>query len=130
MSRESFGRKIDEQVREAVAYILATEVSDPRTALVTVTGAKVSPDRSVASVYVTAERERYEEVLAGLESAKGRVRSILGRNLGWRVTPELRFFLDESVDAGERIAQALTHIPPTLEDGVGAEPSVDEEDED
>lgn len=130
MSRESFGRKIDEQVREAVAYILATEVSDPRIALITVTGAKVSPDRSVASVYVTAERERYDEVLAGLDSAKGRVRSILGRNLGWRVTPELRFFLDESVDAGERIAEALTHIPPSLENGEGAKPSVDEEDED
>jgi len=129
MSRESFGRKMDEQVREAVAYILATEVSDPRVALITVTGAKVSPDRSVASVYVTAEKERYDEVLAGLESAKGRVRSILGKNLGWRVTPELRFFLDESVDAGERIAEALAHVPPTLVDGEGATPSVDEDEE-
>lgn len=129
MSRESFGRKMDEQVREAVAYILATEVSDPRVSLITVTGAKVSPDRSVASVYVVSDRERYDEVLDGLESAKGRVRTLLGKNLGWRVTPELRFFLDESVDAGERIAEALTHVPPTLLDGEGAEPSVDEDDE-
>lgn len=129
MSRESFGRKMDEQVREAVAYILATEVSDPRVSLITVTGAKVSPDRSVASVYVVSDRERYDEVLDGLESAKGRVRTLLGKNLGWRVTPELRFFLDESEDAGERIAEALTHVPPTLLDGEGAEPSVDEDDE-
>lgn len=127
--RESFGRRMDEQVHETVAEILATEISDPRVALVTVTGARVSSDRSVASVYVTAEPGRYDEVLAGLESAKGRVRSLLGHALGWRVTPEVRFFIDDSVDAGERIAEALTHVPPSLQDGRGAEPSVDEDDE-
>ncbi|PKQ17334.1 MAG: ribosome-binding factor A [Actinobacteria bacterium HGW-Actinobacteria-7] len=120
---------MDEKVREAVAEILAVEVSDPRLMLVTVTGAKVSPDRSVASVYVSASPERYEEVLAGLESARGRVRSMLGRSVGWRVTPELRFFIDESVDAGAKMAEALTHIPPTLVDGEGAQPSVDEDEE-
>ncbi len=128
MSRESFGRKTDEQVRETVAAILATEMSDPRVALITVTGAKVSPDRSVANVYVSSHPDRYDEVIAGLDSAKGRIRSLLGHALGWRVTPELRFFIDESVDAGERIAEALTHVPPTLLDGIGAEPSVPEDD--
>lgn len=127
MTRESFGRRMDEKIRELVAEILATEVSDPRLTLVTVTGAKVSPDRSVASVYVSADKDRYEEVLAGLESAKGRVRSLLGRGLGWRVTPELRFFIDESVDTGARIAEALLDVPPTLLDGEGATPSVDED---
>lgn len=128
MTRESFGRRMDEKVRELVAEILATEISDPRLSLVTVTGARVSPDRSVASVYVSAEKDRYDEVMAGLESARGRVRSIMGRTLTWRVTPELRFFIDESVDTGARIAEALLEVPPTLLDGVGAEPSVDEED--
>lgn len=129
MSRESSGRRAEEHVREAVAAILATEISDPRLSLVTVTGAKVSPDRSVASVYVSAERDRYDEVLSGLDSARGRVRSLLGRSLGWRVTPDLRFFIDESVDAGERITEALSHVPPTLLDGEGAKPSVPEDDE-
>ncbi|HET6352470.1 MAG TPA: 30S ribosome-binding factor RbfA [Coriobacteriia bacterium] len=127
--RESFGRKSDEQLREAVASIIASEISDPRVALITVTGAKVSSDRSVAELFVSADPGRYDEVLAGLESAKGRIRSLVGHGLGWRVSPELRFHIDESVDAGERIAEALTHIPPTLVDGVGAEPSVPEDDE-
>lgn len=127
--RESFGRKSEEQVREAAAAIIASEVSDPRLDLVTVTGAKVSSDRSVANIYVTAEPERYESVIEGLESAKGRIRSLLGRALGWRVSPEVRFFIDESVDAGERLAEALQHVPPTLADGEGAEPSVPEDDE-
>ncbi len=83
----------------------------------------------MAEVFVTARPGSYDEVLAGLESAKGRIRSLLGRQLGWRVSPELRFHIDESVDAGERIAEALTHVPPTLLDGEGAEPSVPEDDE-
>ncbi|TLM91502.1 MAG: ribosome-binding factor A, partial [Actinobacteria bacterium] len=78
MSRESFGRKSDEQAREAVASILAIDVSDPRVALVTVTGAKVSPDRSYLDVYVSADPGRYDDTLAGLESAKGRVRTLVG----------------------------------------------------
>lgn len=127
--RESFGRKSDERVRETVADIVATEISDPRVMLVTVTGAKVSSDRSVAEVFVSASPERYDEVLAGLDSAKGRIRSLLGHRLGWRVSPELRFHIDESVDEGERIAEALTHVPPTLADGQGAEPSVPEDEE-
>ena len=125
--RESYGRKTDEQVREAVALIIATELSDPRVSLVTVTGAKVSPDKSVANIYVSTSLDRYDEVLGGLESAKGRVRSLLGRNLGWRVSPEIRFFIDTSVDEGARISEALKHVPPTLVDGEGAEPSVDED---
>ena len=66
------------------------------------------------SSYVSTDPERYDEVLAGLESAKGRIRSLLGHALGWRVTPELRFFIDEVVDAGMRIDEALTAVPPTL----------------
>lgn len=127
MGRESFARKTDEQVRETVASIIVQEISDPRVALVSVTGAKVSPDKSVATVYVSTDPGRYDEVLAGLKSATGRIRSRLGHALGWRVSPELRFFIDESVDAGERITEALTHVPPTLIDGEGAEPSVPED---
>jgi len=127
--RESFGRKNDEQAREVVASILAIDVSDPRVAFVTVTGAKVSSDRSYLDVYVSAEKERYDEVLAGLESAKGRIRTLAGKTLGWRVTPEMRFHIDESVDEGERITVALNNVPPTLVDGEGAKPSVPEDDE-
>ena len=116
MSRESYGRKNDERVREAVASILATEISDPRVSLITVTGVKTSSDKSVASIYVSAAPDRYQEVLAGLNSASGRIRTHLGRVLSWRVTPELRFFIDESIDQGEKISKALLDVPPTMRD--------------
>lgn len=116
MTRDSHARKLDEQVRELVASILLTEVADPRVRLVTVTGAKVSSDKTLARVYVSAHPSRYQEVLAGLESASGLIRSLVGKALGWRVSPELRFEIDESVDVGERIDRALRAVKEASSD--------------
>lgn len=107
-------RRLNEQAREVVASLLVEEISDPRVRFVTVTGAEVSPDRSVLAVFVSTDPARYDEVMAGLESAKGRLRSLLGHALSWRVTPDLRFSIDESVDSGMRIDRALRAVPPTL----------------
>lgn len=115
MKQTSNSRKINEAIRTAVASILLTQVSDPRLAQITVTDAEVSKDRSIANIYVSADREQYAEVEAGLASAKGRIRSLLGQDLTWRVTPELRFYLDTSIDEAERIGRALTEIPETLQ---------------
>ncbi len=109
-------RRLNEAVQEAIAVILESEISDPRLDLVTVTGAEVAQDLSVARIYVTAhgDQDRYDEVMTGLESAKGRIRSLLARAVPMRQTPELRFELDTSVDAGMRMREALEQVPPTL----------------
>lgn len=109
-------RKVNETVREAIAIIVSEEVADPRLHLATVTSAEVSADLMVANVYVTTHGgpERYAELLDGLESAKGRIRSLLGQRITLRFTPELRFHIDTSVDEGMRIAEALKDIPPGL----------------
>ena len=46
-----------------------------------------------------------EEELAQIA---GRIRSLMAKKLSWRVAPELRFHLDESVDNAQRIAEALS----------------------
>lgn len=101
--------KLNESVRVALAEILVSEVQDPRLELATVTGVEVSPDMRYADVYVTAHggTRRYAELLAGLESAKGRIRSALAGRVAMKYLPELRFHIDESVDAGQRIERAL-----------------------
>ena len=107
MKQSSSSRKVNEQAREALASILLFEVSDPRLNLVTITGCEVSFDRSFCNVFYTTEPGRYEEAAEGFEAARGRIRSLLGRSLSWRVTPELRFLLDSSVDEAQRISDAL-----------------------
>lgn len=101
------GRRSEEQVREVIATILAQEISDPRVEFVTVTNVLLNADRTVASVYVSTDKGQYENALAGLESAKGRIRSLLGHSVEWRQTPEIRFFIDDAIDEAERIDQAI-----------------------
>jgi ribosome-binding factor A len=105
----SRSRAAGESVREVVARILLQEIADPRIDLVTVTGVDMSPDLRHANVYVTTGggEERYREVLAGLDSAKGRIRSLLGQAIVMRYVPELHFRIDPSVDDALRIADAL-----------------------
>ena len=107
MKQTPASRKANEALRSKLAGVLLFHISDPRLELVTVTDVEVSKDKSVANVYVSADKTRYDEVKQGLEAAKGRIRSLVGKELGWRVTPELRFFIDETVDTAEHIAAVL-----------------------
>ncbi len=114
MKQNRNSRRINEQAREKLASILLFEISDPDLALVTVTGVEVSVDKSFMRAYISCDNDRYDEVSAALARAKGRVRSLLGRSLGWRVTPEIDFKIDVTTDEAERIARALEVVPPTL----------------
>ena len=114
MKQNQNSRRINEQAREKLSYIMLFELSDPAISLVTLTGCEVSVDKSVLRAYVSCEQSRYEEVTAAFQRAKGRIRSLLGHALGWRVTPELSFHIDTSTDEAETIARALQDVPPTL----------------
>ena len=114
MKQNQHSRRTNEIAREKLATIMLFEVSDPDLQLVTVTGVEVSVDKSCMRAYVSCDASRSEEVSAALERAKGRIRSLLGHALGWRVTPELAFQIDTTTDEAERISRALENVPPTL----------------
>ncbi len=114
MKKNQNSRRVGEQAREKLAQILLFEVSDPDLDLITLTGIDVSVDKSVLRAYVSCEPDRYEAVSEALERAKGRVRSLLGRSLGWRVSPEIIWQIDTTADEAERIARALQDVPPTM----------------
>ena len=86
-------RRLSEQLREKLGYILLYEIADPRLDLVTITGVEVAQDRSYARIFV---------------------RSLLARALDWRIVPELDFRIDRSTDEAMRIAAALENVPPTI----------------
>ena len=100
-------RKVDEQAREIIANILLFDVSDPRLELVTVTGCKVSYDKAYCDVYYTTDPDRYEDVAAAFESSKGHIRSVMAKRLDWNQAPELRFHLDDSVDAAAKLEKYI-----------------------
>ena len=68
-------------------------------AFVTLTGVEVSPDLSIASVYVSVlPNSEQEKVMDTLAHRKSHIRGELGRRIGKqaRIVPDLRFFLDET----------------------------------
>jgi len=75
---------------------------------VTITSVDTAPDTRSARIYVSGDPATYEAVLAGLQSARGRLQSLLGHALGWKYTPELRFAIDESLDQADAIDAALS----------------------
>lgn len=117
MKQSGSSRKANAQARELIANILLFDIADPRLSLATITACEVSYDKSVCNVYYSASPETYEETAAAFEGARGRIRSLMAHRLPWRVAPELRFILDESVDEAERIGRALQRERERMGDG-------------
>ncbi|MFG1822349.1 30S ribosome-binding factor RbfA [Microbispora bryophytorum] len=93
-------RKLADRIQQVVAEMLERRIKDPRLGFVTVTDARVTPDLSDATVYYTvfgSEAER-ADTAAALESAKGVIRSEVGRQTGLRHTPGLTFVHDPLPD--------------------------------
>lgn len=115
MKQNNNSRRMAEQAREKLGYILLFEVSDPALEMVTLTGCEVSIDKSMLKAYVSCDASRYDEVSEALQRAKGRIRSLLGKALGWRVTPNIAFVIDTTVDDAEKLARMLEDVPESME---------------
>ncbi|HEY5468231.1 MAG TPA: 30S ribosome-binding factor RbfA [Coriobacteriia bacterium] len=102
-------RAMGETVREIIAQLLLEECADPRLDLVTVTGVDMSSDMTHANIFVTVHGDevRVAEAMAGLQAAKGRLRTMLGEAIRLRYVPELHFRIDPSIDEATRINDAI-----------------------
>jgi ribosome-binding factor A len=110
MSRRT--NRLEEEIREEVAKIIAGELKDPRIGFVTVTGVHLTPDLRHAriNVGVLGDQAAREKSLAGLRQASGFVRRELGRRLRIRHTPEVAFQYDKGLDATDRVARLLGEV--------------------
>lgn len=102
--------RINEEVARELTSILRT-IKDPRVsgAFLSVTGADVSRDLSLARVYysILGEAEGAEK---GLSSAAGYIRSELAARLNLRVTPKLVFIRDDSAERAMKVSEILKDI--------------------
>ncbi|MEP7765227.1 30S ribosome-binding factor RbfA [Sanguibacter sp. 25GB23B1] len=89
-------RKVAERIQVIVAQMIDTRIKDPRLGFVTITDVRVTGDLQNASVFYTVlgDEEARTGSAAALESAKGLIRSEVGKQTGIRLTPTLEFFLD------------------------------------
>ena len=102
-------RKLAVRIREVVASTLEMQVKDPRLGMVTITDVKVTPDLREATLYYTVygtDEDRQSSAMA-LESAKGVLRSAVGKQTGVRYTPSLTFVADVVPETAGRIDALL-----------------------
>ncbi|MCI1305263.1 MAG: 30S ribosome-binding factor RbfA [Lachnospiraceae bacterium] len=106
-------RKVNDAVLREISEIIRAGLKDPDIAPMTsVTEVYVAPDLKTCKVYVSVlgDGETKERTLKGLEHSKGYIRRLLAQNLNMRITPELFFRLDESIEYGNRMSKLIDEV--------------------
>jgi ribosome-binding factor A len=102
-------RRHAERVRELVASVVRTQIKDPRLGMITITDARITADLREATVFYTVLGDATAQAgtAAALESAKGLMRSTVGKALGLRHSPSLAFVHDD-------VSEQVKHIDELL----------------
>ncbi len=116
--------RVAERVRSDLSDLLRLKVHDPRIGFVTVTRVRASDDLRNMTVYVSvygADAPAKRRTLKGLESAAPFLRREVFRGLGIKVSPELIFRLDESLEKGQKVLDLIKEAVASdrREDGDG-----------
>lgn len=105
--------RVAETIKREMAEILSRKMRDPRLGgMISVTDVEVTPDLSMARIYVSvlAEGAERDQVLQALARSEGFVRHELAPRLGLREMPSVRFLLDTSIEKGARVEELLRKI--------------------
>ena len=96
MTDTARARKLADRVHEIVAEALEKRIKDPRLGFITITDTRMTGDLQHASVFYTVfgDPQAQADTAAALESAKGVLRSEVGKRIGIRLTPTLEFIRD------------------------------------
>jgi ribosome-binding factor A len=110
MSTKSFprSRRVGQQLQRALSELIRRDVRDPRLGMVTLTDVRMSSDLSYATVYYSVLGADPKEAQQVLDSAADMLRGPLGRALGIRHSPELRFVHDELIEGGARLSALIS----------------------
>ena len=103
-------RRVAEQIKKDVGQIISAEIKDPRVAgLTSVTEVQLTRDLRYASVYVSiyGSSAEKEDTLQALIRASKFIRGEVGKRIRLRYTPEINFFLDNSMEYGAHIDSVL-----------------------
>lgn len=103
--------RINNSLVEQISYIIAHDVKNPGINFVTITGAKVTSDLSMAKIYFTVlDQSKIKETLEALKDASGYIRHELREKIDIRQIPELEFVYDESIEYGNKIEKIIDKL--------------------
>ncbi len=104
--------RINEELRKELSSILAYELKNPNiSGMLSVTKVKITPDFKYAKVYVSIMNSKnIEKTMEGLKESSGFIRSRVAKDINLRITPELVFEIDDSLEYGARIDSILKDL--------------------
>lgn len=102
--------KISRLIQKELSEIFLLQTKSMNGVLVSVSAVRISPDMSIARVYLSVfPSERSQEIVKNINDNMKSIRYELGTRLRHqlRIIPELKFFVDDSLDYAERIDELL-----------------------
>lgn len=104
--------RIDEELRKEISNIISFEIKNPdATGLISVTKVKITPDLKYAKVYISMLNSKSKEkTLDALKKSSGYIRSEIAKRINLRITPELVFEEDDSMEYGMKIDSILKDL--------------------
>lgn len=104
--------RIDEELRKEISNIISFEIKNPdATGLISVTKVKITPDLKYAKVYISMlNSKNKEKTLEALKKSSGYIRSEIAKRINLRITPELVFEEDNSMEYGMKIDSILKDL--------------------
>ena len=104
--------RVNEELKKELSSIISYELKNSNiTGMITVTKVKITPDFKYAKVYVSIlNSKNVNKTMEGLKESSGFMKSRLAKTINLRITPELVFELDDSLQYGERIDSILKDL--------------------
>ncbi len=101
--------KVASVIKRALAGPISDIASEYGKGLVTLTAVRMSPDLHNASLYISVygSKETPAVLINEIESRKGELRQVVGREVRLRFVPDLRIYLDDTLDQMDRIQTLL-----------------------
>ncbi|MBC7473112.1 MAG: 30S ribosome-binding factor RbfA [Candidatus Sericytochromatia bacterium] len=106
--------KVAEAVKREMGSLLMRDIKDVRVknTVTSVTEVEVTNDLRHVTIFISVmgTDEQKQSVMQGLESAKGYIRSELGKRINLRFVPDIHLRLDESIAKGDKILSLMNKI--------------------
>ena len=124
--------RINGEVQKALSEIIRADLKDPRIhPMTSVVLAQVTPDLKFCKAYISVlgSEEQAQEPIRGLTSAEGYIRTQLAKKVNLRITPDVSFVLDQSIEYGVRMSKLIDDVTKDLPSDVEEEDREDSEED-
>lgn len=105
--------RVNGEVQKELSNIICNQIKDPRIhSMTSVVSVEVAPDLKTCKAYISVlgDEKAQKDTMEGLKSAEGYIRRQLAGNLNLRITPQIRFILDQSIAYGVAMSKKIEDV--------------------